>query len=262
MKLIPIKFRELSQVDFVKEVHRYLTPAESKDHLETILSHSRLGNSDAVKLQAIEIIGLMGEAAAPKIDAIAGVLNDKEPILRAAALHTLGAIGVKAIDPIIRVIDDPKEEPEMRIAALSALSRMGEKAEKARGVLTKIIQNPANLDDPTASRTALLQQALLTLASMGEKALSEVPILETLSKQLPIVKEKRMNSDDYKKWRNNPETARIFNKLTEKQREEYLKNQPEDQFKKFVDEAIEFIRKSTPGHPGGESKPTGEPKKT
>jgi hypothetical protein len=162
---------------------------------------------------------------------------------------------VKAIDPIIRVIDDPKEEPEMRIAALSALSRLGEKVpEKARGLLTKIIQDPANLDDPTASRTALLHQALLTLASMGEKAFSEVPILQTLSKQLLVAKEKRMNSDDYKKWRNNPETEKIFKKLTEKQREEYFNNQPEDQFKKFVDEAIEFIRKSTPGHPGGEAK--------
>jgi hypothetical protein len=270
-KLIPLKFRELAEPLFVKEVHRYVTPTEARDYLNTILSHSRIENSIAIKLQAIQLIGLMGEVAVPKLDLIISVLNDKEPILRVAALQTLGSVGEKikdpiirkekTIDPIIRVIDDPKEEPEMRIAAMSGLSRLGEKAEGARGSLTKIIQDPANLDEPTPTRTALLQQALLTLASMGEKALSEVPILKTLSDQLLVAKEKRLKSPEHKKLVENPEYVRIMNRLSKEEKEKLEKNQPEDLFKKFVDEAIEFIRKSTPGHPGGEAKPSGEPKK-
>jgi hypothetical protein len=182
------------------------------------------------------------------------LFNEKDLVFRVAALNALGAIGVKAIDPIRRVITDPKEQPEMKIAALAALSKMGEKAESAREMLSNMIKDPENLAEPTASRIALLHQALLTLASMGVKAQSEVPMLIELAAKLDEVKKKRLGSPEHQKLIKNPEYIRLMDRMTEKEKKELQENQPEDLFKKFVLEAKKFIEASTPGHPGGEKR--------
>ena len=90
---------------------------------------------------------------------------------------------------------------------------------------------------------------------MGVKAQGEVPILKTLSEQLLVVKTNRLKGEDYQKWYKNPETQRWLNSLKPEDRDDILLNHhPEDQFKRFVDEAIQFINKSEPGHPGGDPK--------
>jgi HEAT repeat protein len=242
---------------------RFGTQEDLPDQVNGIANHLK-GPEDAVKYQSLIALRLLGGNAQPKIQDITNFVTSKEtsPMVREAALMALGAIALgslgekqeKAIEPIIKVINDPNEEPEIRIAALKALAMMGEKAEKARTVVVLIINDDSNIKEPSDSKIALLHQALLTLAAMGIKAQPEIPILETLSKKLVEVKETRLKGPKYKEYLDNPETKRLLAKLTEKQKEELFKNHPEDQFKRFVDDAIEFIRKSTPGHPGGEAK--------
>jgi hypothetical protein len=234
---------------------RFGTQEVVPEQLNAIANHLT-DKEDAVKYQSLFALRLLGRNAEPKLQNIVNFVNSNQtaPIVREAALMALGSIGEKAIDPIVKVITNTAEEPEIRIAALKALAVMGEKGEKARTAVVLIIKDDSNIKDPSDSKIALLHQALLTLAAMGIKAQPEIPILETLSKELVVVKQTRLNGPKYKEYINNPETKRLLEKLSEKQREELFKNHPEDQFKRFVDDAIEFIRKSTEGHPGGEPK--------
>ncbi len=234
---------------------RFGGPDDIKDQLNGIAAHLSDAD-DTVKYHTLFALRLLSPLNEEKIQPVVNILNSKaQPVLREAALQTLGAMGEQALEPIRKVIEDPTEEPEMRIAALKALAMLGEKAEKGRAVVVEIIKDPSNLKDPTQSKIALLQQACLTLASMGVKAQSEVPVLKNLSADLLDLKTKRLKGEDYQKWYKNPETQRWLNSLKPDDRDDILKNHhPEDQFKRFVDEAIQFINKSEPGHPGGDPK--------
>jgi len=234
---------------------RFGGPDDIKDQLNAIAAHLSDAD-DTVKYHTLFALRLLSPYNVEKIQPVVNILFSKaKPVLREAALLTLGTMGEQALEPIRKVIEDPTEEPEMRVAALKALAMLGEKAEKGRPVVVAIIQDQTNLKDPNQSKIALLQQACLTLASMGVKAQSEVPVLKDLSAELLRVKAKRLKGDDYQKWYNNPETQRWLKGLDEKLRDDILQNHhPEDQFKRFVDDAIQFILKSDPGHPGGDPK--------
>jgi HEAT repeat protein len=233
---------------------RFGTVDDMTGQLNGIADHLSKDGEDAVKYQTLFALRLLGKNAEPKLQLVANFVNSKEtsPIVREAALMTLGSIGEKAIDPIVKVISDTNETPEMRIAALKALALLGEKAEKARILVVAIIKDESNLNDPSSSKIALLHQALITLAAMGLKAKPEVPTLQNLTVQLIAVKEKRMKSETYQKWLKSPETQRALGGMKPEEAEELLKNQnPEDQLKRFVEDAIKYIEKSEDGHPGG-----------
>jgi len=240
-------------------VVRFGTVDDMHEQLNAI-AENLTNNDESVKYQTIVTLGFLGENAEPKINQIVAILNSTKTnpqghTLREAALMTLGSIGEKAIEPIRQVIEDTAEEPEMRIAALKALAMMGEKAGRVRGSVVAIVQDPLTLEEPSKTRIALLEQALLTLAGMGVKAKSEVPSLQTLSKKLVAVKEKRMRGEEYQKWLKSPETQRWLKSMKKEEADEILNNQnPEDQLKRFIDDAVVYINKSEEGHPGGAPK--------
>jgi hypothetical protein len=111
------------------------------------------------------------------------------------------------------------------------------------------------IQEATASSIALLDQALFTLAAMGVKAQSAIPLLQNLIVRLDDVKKKRLETVEYKKFVNNPEFKKMLDKLSPEEKEKLFDNHPEDQLKRFVKQAIHYIEDSTPGHPGGETKP-------
>jgi HEAT repeat protein len=229
-----------------------------KDDLEeqmTAIAHHLTDPEASVRIQALEILGRLGDLAAPKLEAIMKLLSDKELAVRATALMALGGIGEKAMETLKGIIRDPKEETEIRVAALAGLAKMGEKAENARELVMSIIEDPMIIQEATASSIALLDQALFTLAAMGVKAQSAIPLLQNLIVRLDDVKKKRLETVEYKKFVNNPEFKKMLDKLSPEEKEKLFDNHPEDQLKRFVKQAIHYIEDSTPGHPGGETKP-------
>jgi HEAT repeat protein len=243
---------------------RFNPKVELEDQLNGIAAH--LSDPEpSVKVQALGILGLLTENAAPKLQDVVKALdggglaetaaaNRTRQVVRAAALHTLGAMGGKAIDPILRIIDNPKEYTEIRIAALDALAMLGEKAEAGREILKTIITNDANLKGEGVD---LLIHALTALGSMGVKARGSIPELEDLTRRLDKARDKRLASPEHQAMLNSPELKLLMDKLSPEEQQklkEKLKENPEDQFKKGVENTIRYITESTPGHPGGEHK--------
>lgn len=215
----------------------------------------------AVKIQALRILSVLVENAAPKIPDVVKLLEPtglpensaafrSRQLVRAEALGTLGAIGPKAIDPILRTINNPKEYLEIRIAALDALGKLGEKAEPGREALLTIIKDPANIKGEGVS---LLTHALTTLAKIGFNAQSTIPELTDLKLRLDKARDERLNSPEYKKFIDSPELKAMLARMSDEEHKKFFEN-PEDQFKKGVEETIRYIKESTPGHPGGEHK--------
>jgi hypothetical protein len=241
---------------------RFGVKEDLDEQLKGIVTH--LSDPElSVKLQALEILSFLGENAIPALEVVLKLLDQKElaespsalrtrlPV-RLSALHTLGAMGAKALDPIMRTISNPKEEPEVRIAALAALAMSGEKAEPGRERVLEIIKDDSNLK--TEVGPALLRQALVTLAAMGVKAQGSVPTLDDLKTRLEKLRDDRLKSPEYQKLMNSPEVKLLLDKLTTEERKKVLDYNPEDEFKKGVQETIRYIKESTPGHPGGEHK--------
>ncbi|HEV3440037.1 MAG TPA: HEAT repeat domain-containing protein [Gemmata sp.] len=243
---------------------RFNPKVELDDQLNGIAAH--LSDPEpSVKVQALAILGLLAENAAPKLQDVVKVLDGgglaesaaalrTRQVVRVAALHTLGAIGGKAIDPILRIIDNPKEYTEIRIAALDALAKLGEKGEAGREILKTIITNDANLKGEGVD---LLIHALTALGSMGVKARGSIPELEDLMKRLDKARDKRLASPEHTMMLNSPELKMMLDKLDPDERKKLLDKlleNPEDQFKKGVENTIRYIQESTPGHPGGEHK--------
>ncbi len=243
---------------------RFNPKVELDDQLNGIAAH--LSDPEpSVKVQALAILGFLGENAAPKLRDVVKLLdggglaetaaaNRSRQGIRIAALRTLGAIGGKAIDPILKIIDNPKEYTEIRIAALDALAMLGEKGEAGREILKTIITNDANLKGEGVD---LLIHALIALRSMGKKAEGSIPELTDLMGRLDKARDKRLASPEHQAMLNSPELKLLMDKLSPEEQQklkEKLKENPEDEFKKGVEEAIRYIKESTPGHPGGEHK--------
>jgi HEAT repeat protein len=242
---------------------RFNPKVELEDQLNGIAAH--LSDPEpSVKVQALSILSFLGENAAPKLQDVVKLLDGgfaenaaalrTRQVVRVAALHTLGAIGGKAIDPILKIIDNPKEYTEIRIAALDALAKLGEKGEAGREILKTIITNDANLKGEGVD---LLIHALTALGSMGVKALGSIPELEDLTRRLDKARDKRLASPEHIMMLNSPELKILLDKLDPDERNKLLdklKENPEDQFKKGVENTIRYIKESTPGHPGGEQK--------
>ena len=154
----------------------------------------------------------------------------------------------------MKVIDNPKESSEIRIVALDALAMLGEKGEAGREILKTIITNDANLKGEGVD---LLVHALTALGSMGVKARGSIPELEDLTRRLDKARDKRLASPEHQMMLNSPELKMMLDKLDPDERKKLLEKlleNPEDQFKKGVENTIRYITESTPGHPGGERK--------
>ena len=236
---------------------RFGLKLDLEEQLNGIAAHFNDPES-AVRLQALELVGLLGPLALAKRDAILERLNDKEPLVRSAALFALGRMGEKmegkAFDAIIAIIFDSSQEMKVRIDALAALGMLGEKVpEKARElIMTKIVQDHNNLK--SADGVALLQQALITLASTGVKAKPLLKDLEALKTRVRDEKLKRMDGPEWKNLMANPLFIKHFNSLKPDEQKNLLENQAEDQLIKFIDNAITFIQESVEGRPGPEHK--------
>ena len=132
-----------------------------------------LKDKDAtVRGSAVEILGRMGEKAAPGVPELTKLLNDGNVMVRYSAANTLGIIGEKAASSVPQLITLLKDEDVIvRYGAAIALGKIGEKATPAISQLIELLQD-YNRD--------VRSSAADTLGEFKEKARKAVPVLVTL----------------------------------------------------------------------------------
>ena len=132
-----------------------------------------LQDKDAkVRGSAVEILGRMGEQAAPAVPEIIKLLDDGDVMIRYGAANTLGRIGEKAAPSVPQLITLLKDEDVIvRYGAAIALGGIGEKAAPAISQLIELLQDP---DGDVRSGAAD------TLGEFRGKARKAVPVLVKL----------------------------------------------------------------------------------
>jgi HEAT repeat protein len=108
-----------------------------------------LKSSDTkVRLMAIEEIGKLGQIKAsygkPAIPLLVEALKDKDAKVRAAAALALGQVDPEkdeALEPLLSLVKNDKEELAVRRSAILGLAALGEKATDALPALRMIQQN-------------------------------------------------------------------------------------------------------------------------
>mmetsp|Transcript_42927 Transcript_42927/g.96457 ORF Transcript_42927/g.96457 Transcript_42927/m.96457 type:complete len:563 (+) Transcript_42927:54-1742(+) len=113
----------------------------------------------AVRAAACEALRSM--RASSKADIVAGLLEDKSPSVRYAAVSTLGTFGEDssiATEGIFKLIDD--NQPRIRAAALTALPSVGEAAYGYAGTICACLYDP---------QACVRSAAVEALGNMGQR---------------------------------------------------------------------------------------------
>ena len=101
-------------------------PAGLKFEIGVPAAYNSLGHSDAKEDEMSEVINRLERPAAADIHGLIAALADANPAHRQHAREALVAIGRPAVEPLIRLLDDP--DPQVRWQAVKALGAIGDAA--------------------------------------------------------------------------------------------------------------------------------------
>ena len=126
---------------------------------------------------------------------------------------------------------------------MQALALLGEQAAPKIDAVVQALR----ADDPTVKSMEdfdglVLGGSLNALASMGTNSMGAIPQLEKLEKKLEQLREKKVNSDEFKK---------LTADLKADQLKLVISSLQEEVMRKTVLDTIDYIKKSKPGMPGG-----------
>jgi HEAT repeat protein len=131
---------------------------------------------ERIRPRVAELLGEMGPAAAPAVEALTGLLGDKNPETRkqaAIALAKIGPASKPAVPALIKALEKGlEEEGEVATGAAYALGKIGPDAVAAKPALLKIVEGK---DD---AATLISAWALGQIAPKDEEcAAKAVPVL-------------------------------------------------------------------------------------
>jgi len=117
-----------------------------------------------VRAAAILALGALGELAVDHVDAVAKMLNSSQDVVREAAMRALGAFGELAVDHVGAVAEKlgPGNDVSERIAAMEALAAFGEVARPYVDVIKGIFV------DSNKQPWGITKPGLLALGALGE----------------------------------------------------------------------------------------------
>ena len=113
-----------------------------------------LNDSDAsVRQAAVQAIGNVATAEPDVVEDLVKALADKDGQVRRAAVDALAAFGApdEAIDPLVKLLGDDNEQPDVRWACVYAFRDIAPRGEAAIGALRKVLDSP----DPHLTREAI-----------------------------------------------------------------------------------------------------------
>jgi HEAT repeat protein len=139
-----------------------------------------------VRRAALDVLGILGPAAAPAIPALTRALRDPDRFVRWSAVRTLGMIGPSAgraaLPSLTLLLDD--EDLDVRKAAADAIKRLspasGPTASGARGVTRTSVTRtavPALIRSVRAADPEMRIAAIQTLRGMGTEMKPALPAL-------------------------------------------------------------------------------------
>lgn len=145
--------------------HAIPTAPSAADPLPELIRGTR-HRLAATRLQAVKVIGKLGEKALEAQSALVNSLNDDDEAVREAAAHAIGRLGSSAIPAIERMLEN--SDKYIRRHAVWALGKLGPNAVKALPALCKALRDS---DPRTASGAA---QALGELGTAGGAAVPDL----------------------------------------------------------------------------------------
>ncbi len=119
-------------------------------------------DAPAVRRAAVSLIARMGDAAAPAIDDLIGLLPAEDDVVGLAAARALGGAGARAVERLAAVVASRAHPRVARVRACDALGQIGEAAAPAVPTLRAL------LDDATAPGLRLA--VVRTLGAIGRPA--------------------------------------------------------------------------------------------
>jgi HEAT repeat protein len=147
-------------------------PAPVVDSLALAVSSLRAALSDpavAVRTQAAQSLGLLGQLAAPAAPDLIGLLQDPEEPVRCRAAEALGRVRGPVAETVAALVGLlPSSDPALRVAAVGALGTMKKEAAEAVPSLTPLLQ-----DGDEAVRQAAAE-AIGSIGTLQEEAVAEL----------------------------------------------------------------------------------------
>jgi HEAT repeat protein len=129
---------------------------------------------EKMRPQLIYILGQIGPAAAPATDALAKLINDKNPRVADEAILALGKIGAaakSAVPALLKTLQSPTELEANRASIAFALGKIGPDAAEAQPALDAALKNSDR------SLALMAAWALNQIQPGGEIAAKTVPVL-------------------------------------------------------------------------------------
>jgi hypothetical protein len=127
------------------------------DHVRDVMALLK-EDSDAVKLAALDALGMMGASAAPAAEAMARALQDREPTVRCAAALALARVGpeARAAAPALVKALAASNDVQFLSLGIQALGRIQEGGKDVVAALQKLSRHEAHAVRLTAVHCLLL----------------------------------------------------------------------------------------------------------
>ncbi len=127
-----------------------------------------------MRVAALANLASLGADAKGELSQMIGLLKDKDLAVRVATLEALATLGKDAAEvanPVLRLVEDPKEKQQVRAAAIQALGRIGAAPQHMDALVKCLKDNDTNV----------VAAAVMALASMENRARPALPQLRVVS---------------------------------------------------------------------------------
>jgi hypothetical protein len=124
-------------------------------------------------LHALRVLMRLGEAAHDAIEPLTEILDTEDDFLREELPLFFGAMGPAAIEPLARILTDPKEETWFRIGASNGLQQIGEDHPELRAEVVSLLEQ--TLAD-TKEDSELVAFLITDLMDLGSR--ESLPLIE------------------------------------------------------------------------------------
>jgi hypothetical protein len=108
----------------------------------------------AIRVSALDAIEKVAARGTALVAPVIACISNTDSSIRDAAVKAIPHLGEPAVQPLIDIFDDARNRADARIAALSAIEKLGPTAKGAAGALTRA-QNDRDRNVGDAARKAL-----------------------------------------------------------------------------------------------------------